>query len=104
MCMPWAKVPVLMWRGYWHGEPPCTKNLGVLWESPLKPEEGRKEARSAPPSNRRAWRFRLPQSRGDNGPQHEQPPQPLVEKLCNLDLSEGAATQLDELRAKHGPS
>ena len=30
--------------------------------------------------------------------------QPLVEKLSRLDLSEGAATQLDELRAKHGPS
>lgn len=28
---------------------------------------------------------------------------PLVEKLSGLDLSEGAATQLDELRAKHGP-
>ena len=30
--------------------------------------------------------------------------QPLVEKLSNLDLPEGAATPLDELRAKHGPS
>ena len=30
--------------------------------------------------------------------------QPLVKKLSSLDLSEGAATQLDELRAKHGPS
>ncbi|MXZ87633.1 MAG: DUF4020 domain-containing protein [Gammaproteobacteria bacterium] len=30
--------------------------------------------------------------------------QHLVEKLSGLDLSEGAATQLDELRAKHGPS
>ena len=30
--------------------------------------------------------------------------QALVEKLSGLDLSEGAATQLDELRAKHGPS
>ena len=30
--------------------------------------------------------------------------QALVEKLSSLDLSEDAATQLDELRAKHGPS
>ena len=30
--------------------------------------------------------------------------QRLVEKLSRLDLSEGLATQLDELRAKHGPS
>ncbi len=30
--------------------------------------------------------------------------QPLVEKLSSLELSEGSATQLDELRAKHGPS
>ena len=30
--------------------------------------------------------------------------QRLVEKLSNLDLPEGAATQLEELRAKHGPS
>ncbi|MXW26863.1 MAG: DUF4020 domain-containing protein [Dehalococcoidia bacterium] len=30
--------------------------------------------------------------------------QHLVEKLSGLDLSEGAATQLDELRARHGPS
>ncbi len=30
--------------------------------------------------------------------------QALVEKLSGLDLSEGAATQLDEPRAKHGPS
>ena len=30
--------------------------------------------------------------------------QPLVEKLSSLELSEDAATQLDELRAEHGPS
>ena len=30
--------------------------------------------------------------------------QALVEKLSTLELSEAAATQLDELRAKHGPS
>ena len=30
--------------------------------------------------------------------------QPLVEKLSGLELSQGAVTQLDELRAKHGPS